>query len=146
MLRGNALAKIDEKGRLKLPKAFRAVLDPAYGKEFFVTSIDGRSVRVYPMESYAQFEERLIRASTLQPLVTRLRSALNWYGQRATMDGQGRILIHPMVRESADIVGEVAVLGQQNYLEVWNRAAIEAQFTDNPLTEDELRELASLGF
>lgn len=146
MLRGNALAKVDDKGRLKIPASFRAVLDPTYGKECFVTSIDGQSVRLYPMETYAQLEERLIQASTVQPLVTRLRNALNYYGQRATTDGQGRVLIHPMLRESAGIVGEVAVLGQQNYLELWNRATIEARLRNNPLTDDDLRELAALGF
>ena len=146
MLRGNALAKVDEKGRLKIPASFRAVLEPTYGKECFVTSIDGHSVRLYPMETYAQLEERLIQASSVQPLVTRLRNALNYYGQRATTDGQGRVLIHPMLRDSAGIVGEVAVLGQQNYLELWNRATIEARLRNNPLTDDDLRELAALGF
>ena len=43
------------------------------------------------------------------------------------MDQQGRILIHPFLRDKAEIDGEVAVLGQQNYLEVWNRARFDEQ-------------------
>ena len=46
MLRGNALAKVDGKGRLKLPSAFRSVLEPRYGREYFVTSLRGDSVRI----------------------------------------------------------------------------------------------------
>lgn len=146
MLRGNALAKVDEKGRLKVPTAFRSVIEPKYGNEFFVTSIRGESARVYPMEVYARLEQRLLGASTLDPAVARLRNSLNYYGQRALMDASGRILIHPLLREKATIDGEVAVLGQQDYLEVWNRSQVEASLERNPLTDEELSGLAALGF
>lgn len=146
MLRGNALAKLDEKGRLKLPTVFRSVIEPKYGNEFFVTSIRGESARIYPMEVYARLEERLLDASMLKPPVVRLRNALNYFGQRSLMDTQGRILIHPLLREKAVIGGDVAVLGQQNYLEIWNRAHFEETLTRHPLTDEDLTELATLGF
>jgi len=146
MLRGNSIAKIDVKGRLKLPSAFRQVIEPKYGNELFVTSIRGESTRIYPMTVYADLEERLLRSSTVEPLVGKLRSALNYFGQRTVMDAQGRVLIHPLLREKTGVEGEVAVLGQQNYLEVWNREAFEQRLFENPLNEDELRQLAQLGF
>jgi len=146
MLRGNALAKVDEKGRLKLPAVYRSVIEPRYGNEFFVTSIRGYSVHLYPMEVYAAVEERLVQASLVEPLVSRLRNAINYYGQTAVMDAQGRILIHPLLREKSGIDGEVAVLGQQNFLEVWNRRAFEDRLEKEPLTDADLRELAALGF
>jgi len=146
MLRGNALAKIDGKGRLKLPAIFRSVIEPKYGNEFFVTSLRGESTRIYPMDVYTRFEERLLQSSSVQPLVTKLRNALNYFGQRAVMDAQGRILIHPLLRDKTRLDGEVAVLGQQDYLEVWNRKDVEESLLNNPLTEDELMELATLGF
>ena len=146
MLRGSALVKLDEKGRLKLPSSFRAVIEPNFGNEFFVTSIRGESARIYPMEVFATLENRLVKSSTVQPLVAKLRNALNYYGQRAVMDGQGRILIHPMLREQASISGEIAILGQQNFLEVWNRKQFEEQLRHDPLTDTNLSELASLGF
>ena len=90
MLRGNALAKVDGKGRLKLPAIFRSVIEPKYGNEFFVTSLRGESARIYPLEVYARFEERLLQSSSVQPLVTKLRNAPNYFGQRAVMDAQGR--------------------------------------------------------
>ncbi len=146
MLRGNSLAKIDEKGRLKLPAAFRSYLEPNIGAEFFVTSIRGDSVRIYPMDVYAGIERKLLESSGLAPSVNRLRNAINYFGQTATMDNQGRILIHPLLRDKARINGEVAVLGQQNYLEIWDRSTFEEQLAREPLTDDDLRELAGLGF
>jgi len=146
MLRGNALAKIDVKGRLKLPATFRSVIEPSFGHEFFVTSIRGESARVYPMQVYAELEERLMRASSVEPLVSKLRNALNYFGQGTAMDAQGRILIHPLLREKTGLRGEVAVLGQQNFLEVWNRAAVAEQMKNDLLSDEELGRLASLGF
>jgi MraZ protein len=146
MLRGNALAKVDEKGRLKLPSSYRSIIEPRYGTEFFVTSLDGKSVHVYPMEVYASIEGRFLGVSKLDPAVTRFRNVLNYFGQTTVMDAQGRILIHPLLRERAAILGEVAVLGQQNYLEIWNREAFEQQLHNDPLTEADRQQLATLGF
>jgi len=146
MLRGNALAKLDGKGRLELPTAFRSVVEPNFGDEFFVTSIRGESARIYPMQVYAELEARLVTASSLEPKISKLRTALNYYGQRVTMDSQGRILIHPLLRESARINGEVSVLGMQNFLEVWNLEAFRKKVVGDPLTDEELRDLAALGF
>lgn len=146
MLRGNGLAKLDGKGRLKLPSNYRSVIEPTYGSEFFVTSLRGESVLVYPMPVYSGIEERLFRASKVEPVVKRLRRAFNYYGQAAAMDAQGRILIHPLLRESAQIQGEVAVIGQLDYLEVWNRNTFEEELREDPLTDADLKELANLGF
>ncbi len=145
MLRGNALAKIDEKGRLKLPAGFRAVLEPTYGREFFVTSLRGESARVYPMEVWLRIEERLSRASALNPSVMRFRNSVNYFGQCSSMDAQGRILIHPLLRTQADLRSDVAVLGQHDYLEVWNRAAFEQRLSSDPLTDADLAALSDLG-
>jgi len=146
MLRGNGLAKLDGKGRLKLPSTYRSVIEPTYGTDFFITSLRGESVLVYPMPVYSGIEERLFRASKVEQVVKRLRRAFNYYGLAATMDGQGRILIHPLLRDSAQIEGEVAVIGQLDYLEVWNRATFEEQLREDPLTDADLKELAALGF
>jgi MraZ protein len=146
MLRGNSLAKVDDKGRLKLPASFRTVIEPKYGKEFFVTSLRGESARIYPLQVYTRLEERLLESSAVQPLVTKLRNSLNFYGQPAVMDSQGRVLIHPLLRKRAEINGEVAVLGQQNYLEVWNLTSFEEWLKQDPLTDEDLKELAAFGF
>lgn len=145
MLRGSSLAKLDEKGRLKLPASFRALLEPKFGTEYFVTSLRGDSVRIYPMEVWLRVEERLARASSLNPSVMRFKNAVNYFGQSSSMDAQGRILIHPLLRERAEVRGEVVVLGQQDFLEVWNRNVFEERLHADPLTDADLGALADLG-
>jgi MraZ protein len=145
MLRGNSLAKLDEKGRLKLPASFRAVLEPKFGSEYFVTSLRGDSVRIYPMDVWLRIEDRLARASSLNPSVMRFKNAVNYFGQSSPMDAQGRVLIHPLLRDSADVRGEVVVLGQQDFLEVWNRTVFEERLHADPLTDADLSALSDLG-
>ena len=146
MLRGNALAKLDDKGRLKLPTSFRSVIEPKYGNEFFVTSIRGDCARIYPMQVYIQLEKQLLKSSNVDPAVTKLRHNLNYFGQSMTMDSQGRVLIHPLLRERAGMDGEVAVLGQQEFLEIWNHRTFEERLKNDPLTDGDLQALAALGF
>ena len=98
-----------------------------------------------PMQVWTRIEERLSRTSSLSPPVMRFKNAVNYYGQCASLDGQGRILIHPLLRDKAGTVGEVAVLGQQEYLEVWNRAAFEERLERDPLTDEDLGILAESG-
>ncbi len=146
MLRGNALAKIDGKGRLKLPAAFRSAIEPQYGNQFFVTSLLGDSARIYPLEVYAKLESLLSQNSKFGSRVHKLSTALNYYGQNQGMDAQGRILIHPLLRRKAGLRGEVTCLGQQNFLEVWDLKRFEERMEANPLTDDDLNALAELGF
>jgi MraZ protein len=94
---------------------------------------------------WLRVEERLARASSLNPSVMRFKNAVNYYGQSTPMDAQGRILIHPLLRERADVRGEVVVLGQQDFLEVWNRTAFEARLQADPLTDADLGALSDLG-
>jgi len=144
MFRGNSLAKIDAKGRLKLPAIFRALIEPKLGKEFFITILRGRSVRVYPMEFWIEFENTLAAMPSMNPTVIKVRNIVNFYGQTAVMDSQGRVLLHPLARSKVGIDGEVAVMGQGNHLAICNRTAFERQLDDDPLTDEDLLNLAEL--
>lgn len=146
MLRGNALAKVDEKGRLKVPSAFRSLIEPSYGHEFFVTSLRGESVLLIPLSVYSGIEQLIRGSKDVEPkTLRRLRRFINYYGQSTTMDSQGRVLIHPLLRESARIDGEVSVIGQLDYLEVWNRVTFEERLRQEPLTDADVEGLSPLG-
>lgn len=144
MLQGNSPAKIDEKGRIKIPTAFRLPLEKQYGREFFVTSISGRFVRLYPMPVWTGILDKLSKVSSFNPAHARFLDAVNYYGSVATMDRQGRVLIHPLLRQKAQMNGEVAVLGNQDHLDVWNRELFERRLEQEPVTESDLREISAL--
>lgn len=145
VLRGNYPAKIDDKSRLKIPTAFRTFVEEHYGPELYVTSIRGDSVRIYPLAVWVELERKLEHAASLDPSRQRFLARVSYFGQVAAIDRQGRVVIHARLREAADMSGEVDVLGQINFLEVWNHERFVARLERDPFTDDDARELAKLG-
>jgi len=145
VLRGNSPAKIDDKGRLKIPNAFRAVIQEEHGREVFVTSLSGDSVRIYPMPVWLDIERKLAQAPSTHPARLKFLDRVNFYGQVGEFDQQGRVLLQPRVRESATMTGEVDVLGKYDYLEVWNHDRFLTKLIREPFTDDDARALADYG-
>jgi MraZ protein len=147
VLRGNCPAKIDEKGRLKVPSAFRAFIEQTYGPQtpLFVTSVSGDCVLVYPMPVWEEKERRLELVPSTLPAKNRYQTRVNYYGQMAELDKQGRVLVHQRVRESAQINGEVDVFGQADHLEIWNHERFVATRLDKPFSEEDGEVLAKYG-
>ncbi len=144
MLRGSSLARIDEKGRLKIPRTFRPILEERYGPDLFVTSLKGEFVRLYPLPVWIEIEKKLARLPSMEPAIGRFLDSVNYFGQMARMDRQGRVLVQPMLRERAEINGEVVVLGQQSYLDVWSHSRFESKLKSDPFTEVDQKVLSSL--
>ena len=145
VLRGNSPAKIDDKGRLKVPNGFRTVIQKDHGSDLFVTSLTGQSVRIYPMPVWLDIERKVAQVPSTNPARQRFLDRVNFYGQVAELDPQGRVLIQPRLRETALMTGEVDVLGQQNFLEVWNHERLVARLLSEPFTDDDAKALSDFG-
>ncbi|MCM3878746.1 MAG: hypothetical protein ND807_01435 [Vicinamibacterales bacterium] len=145
MLRGNSPAKIDDRGRLKIPNGFRSFIEDEHGRAIYVTSVLGDSVRIYPMPVWAAIEQKLSTIPSTHPSRLKFLDRVNFYGQVTEIDSQGRVVIPSRLRESATMVGEVDVFGQMNYLEVWNHERFVAKLQRDPFTDDDARALSDLG-
>ena len=145
MLRGNAPARIDDKGRLKVPNAFRSLLETKYGRELFITSLTGEYVRIYPMPVWLQIEEKLGQMPTTHPSKLRYLDRVNYFGQNAELDVQGRVLIPVRLRDSATMTGDVDVLGQYNYLDVWNHDRFLTKLQRDAYSDEDARALSQFG-
>ena len=145
MLRGNHPARVDEKGRLKIPNGFRVLVEQQYGAELFVTSVSGEYVRIYPMAVWLEIERRLAEVPSANPSKQRFLDRVNFFGQTVTMDKQGRVVLPQLLRESAAMAGDVSVLGLQNHLEVWNQKRLTERFKKEPFTDDDGRVLSGFG-
>jgi MraZ protein len=139
-LRGSAATRIDDKGRLKVPTSFRGVIQSHQGPEVFVTSLTGECVRIYPMQTWLDIEQKLSRMPNNHPSRLKFLDRINYFGQASELDGQGRVVIPAHLRESASIVGDVRVFGRIDYLEVWNEERFVQKLHREPwLDEDGLR-------
>jgi MraZ protein len=144
MLRGNIPARVDEKGRLKLPTDFKRWFDEVYGSQFYITSKDGESAEIWPLKEWEKVEAALASAPS-SGAKQRFLNVTNYYGQVAEVDSQGRLLMPQLLREKANLKGDVAVLGQNVKLVVINDERAQAKIDAAPVTEGDLDSLAIPG-
>ena len=144
-LRGSAPARIDEKGRLKIPTIFRGLIHDQHGPDLFVTSLTGECVRIYPMPVWLHLERKLSEMPASHPARLKFLDRVNYYGQSGEFDTQGRVLVPGFLRDSASIVGDVRVFGRLDYLEVWNEELFAQKLRREPWTEEDALRLAEHG-
>jgi MraZ protein len=144
MFRGNHPAKVDEKGRLKLPAAFKQLLDAASVTQFYITSTDGKSAEIWPLPEWEKREEQLADSSTLDDAVQKYLDLTSYYGQQVEMDNQARVLLPHILRGTATLDAEVTVFGKLNYLEVRNREIFEQELPAKEMTAENRQSLAEI--
>jgi MraZ protein len=145
VFRGNAPARIDDKGRLKVPTTFKSLLESKYGRELFLTSLSGEYVRIYPMPVWLELEEKLGRMPSTHPSRLRFLDRVSYFGQAGELDAQGRVIVPVRLREAATMSGDVDVLGQYNCLDVWNHERLLTKLQRDAYTDDDARALAEFG-
>jgi MraZ protein len=143
MFRGSHITRVDEKGRLKLPAEFKRQIDEEYGGQFYITSRDGRVAEIHPMREWEEFEKKLAGVPTFNPAKQKLLKWINYFGQLAEMDGQGRVLLPQTLREKASLMAEVVVYGCEGHLKVENHDQYEQDM--QPMTLDDNIELSKVG-
>lgn len=144
MFRGNHPAKVDEKGRLKLPAAFKQLVDAANVTQFYVTSTDGKYAEIWPLPEWEKREAQLADSSTMDDAVRKYLNLTSYYGQQVEMDNQARLLLPQILRSSAKLDAEVTVFGMRTYLEVHNREIFERNLQSNEFTAEDRKAMAAI--
>ena len=145
MFRGSAPAKIDDKGRLKVPTGFRRSLEERYGRDVFITSVVGDSVLVYPLAVWEVHEEKLAALPSTDRTKRRYLERVSYFGQQGTLDKQGRVVVPQLLRDRSEMHGEVVVSGRLDHLEVWNLERLQKRFDDQPFSDEDFEYLAERG-
>ncbi len=143
-LRGNCPAKVDEKGRLKIPAVFLEALKE-FGNQFYITSTSGETARIYPLTVWSKIEDRLEKVPSTNRARSKFLMRTSYYGQVVEVDGQGRVLLPAVLREAAQTKGDVDVLGKLDYLEVMNHTRMVDQLKNDPYTDEDDKALEDLG-
>jgi MraZ protein len=142
--RGSAPARLDEKGRLKVPSLFRQQIEEAFGAEMFVTSLHGREVLLYPLPVWHSLEEKLAALPAIHRAKKKFLERVNYYGQNASLDGQGRVLIPQILRDAAKLPPDVVVTGNIDHLVVSDRGALASKLAGEDFTPEDYDELSKL--
>jgi MraZ protein len=136
-LRGSAPARVEDKGRLKIPTVFRGVIQDQHGPDVFITSLTGDCVRIYPMPVWLEIERKLSEMPSTHPTRVKFLDRVNYFGVPGELDSQGRIVIPPHLRESASMHGDVRVFGRIDHVEVWNEERFAQKLQRESWTDED---------
>ena len=144
MFRGNNPAKVDDKGRLKIPSAFKALLDAANVTELYITSTDGRKAEIWPLPEWEKREKLLADESSMNDSVEKYLNLTSYYGQQVEMDSQSRVVLPQKLRDRGKLDAEVVVLGKLVYLEVQNEKEFELSLGAYEMTAEDRKSVAAI--
>ncbi|HEX9150329.1 MAG TPA: division/cell wall cluster transcriptional repressor MraZ, partial [Thermoanaerobaculia bacterium] len=117
-------------------------IDDAFGPELFVTSVHGRNVLLYPLAIWRALEEKLAALPAVHRAKNKFLERVNYYGQDASLDGQGRVLIPQILRDAVKLPADVVVTGNIDHLVVSDRGALEGRLTTEDFTDEDYDELS----
>jgi MraZ protein len=129
---------------LKIPSGFKTLLDAANVTQFYITSTDGKSAQIWPLQEWEKQEKMLAEYSTLDDAVEKYLNLTSYYGQQVEMDSQSRVVIPQILRDKAKLDAEVVVLGKLVFLEVQNEKEFEMRLPSLEMTADERRAVAAI--
>jgi MraZ protein len=146
VFRGRYEHAIDGKGRTSLPARYREAMAELADSILVATTSDDGCLRAYPLQAWREFEEKLSSKPSMDARVRRLIRHYVGNAQECPVDGMGRVLIPPSLREYAGIKKEAVFVGQIRFIEIWSKDRWEkAQGEVLQLLPSDLKALADLG-
>jgi MraZ protein len=119
VFKGTYRHRIDPKGRLPVPAAFRRQLLAQGATAMVATPLD-QCIAVYPPSEWARLEGQLRAMPAFSRQVKALTRLLASRAQDLDLDVQGRILLSPTLRQAASLAGDVLIVGVLDRFEIWN--------------------------
>ncbi|AUN95643.1 division/cell wall cluster transcriptional repressor MraZ [Pseudazoarcus pumilus] len=126
MFQGAAALSVDAKGRMAIPARHRDALVPD-GAPLVITAHPHRCLLVYPQEAWEPISRQIAAMPGLDPRTATLKRLLVGFAQAETLDGAGRVLIAPSLRQWAGLDKQVWLVGQGSHFELWSEAGWLAQ-------------------
>ena len=125
VFRGVTQLALDAKGRLAIPGKHRAALTGSAEnseRTLIVTADPSRCLLVYPRATWEPLQARLMGLSSFNVEIRSLQRLLVGHADEVEMDGTGRILVPPALRQYAALEHHVVLVGQGNKFELWDDA------------------------
>jgi len=143
MFRGVQTASVDAKYRLKFPALARKRLDEEYSSsDVFITSLNGKDVKIFPLKEWETVESRLSEKSDHGKQKNDLLFLANHFGADESLDNQGRILVPGTLREGSGMRGEVKMVWQSNHILVLSAERYQEKLAQTTTVDESVVELA----
>lgn len=127
MFQGAAPLNLDAKGRMAVPAKHRDALLAAGAGRLVLTAHPHRCLLLYPQTAWEPIRAQVLAAPSLQIESAMVRRLLVGFAEELELDGSGRLLISPALRQYAGLEKEIWLVGQGSHFEVWSEAGWRAQ-------------------
>lgn len=142
--RGSYIATIDDRGRVKIPAKYLSALEQGFGREVYLTSLNGDHVLFYPMAVWQEIERKIAAIPMRDPEMEEFVSRSSYWGTESEIDSKGRILIPADLRAASRLQGELLLLGKIDYLVIWNKEIFETRYMGGQFGDDKLHRVSRL--
>jgi len=142
--RGSYIAKIDDRGRFKIPAKYLSTLEPDFGREVYLTSVNGDHALFYPMKVWQEIERKIAAIPMRDPDMEEFVSRISYWGTETEIDSKGRILIPPDLRAASKLADSLLVLGKIDHLVIWNKELFEARYLSGQFSDDKMHNVSRL--
>ena len=122
MFRGANKLTLDVKGRLVMPTRYRDRLQELCGGKLVITVDRDQCLLIYPLPDWEEIERKLMRLSSFDPLTRRLQRLMVGNATDLELDGHGRLLLPPKLREFGLLTRDAMLIGQGLDFELWDEA------------------------
>ena len=122
MFRGVSHLALDSKGRLAVPAKHREALAADSSGRVILTADPSQCLLVYPLAEWEPIQKRLMALSSFSERIRGLQRLLVGHADDVELDGAGRILVPPALRQYAALDKRVVLVGQGNKFELWDEA------------------------
>lgn len=116
MLRGSATAILDKKGRIALPAAFRKAIEETYGRDVFVTTLDRKTVSIYPLEEWDKIQDKTREMFSNSPEFGEFFRFVHTLGTLEKIDKRGKVPINKHLRNAIRLLGEIVIKWEEDHL------------------------------
>lgn len=120
MFRGANKVTLDAKGRMVMPNRYRERLQERCEGRLIVTVDRDQCLLVYPLPDWEEIERKLMRLPTLNEQARRLQRLMVGHATDVELDGHGRVLLPPKLREFAQLDRNAVLIGQGSRFEIWD--------------------------
>ena len=124
MFQGASSLSLDTKGRLSVPTRHRDVLSATAAGQLTITRHPQGCLMLFPRPEWEKFRQRIVE----------LPMSAQWWkriflgnAMDVEMDGTGRVLVSPELRQATGIVKDTMLLGMGSYFELWDKVTYDAQ-------------------
>jgi MraZ protein len=140
-------ARVDEKGRLKLPVGFQEFVNGLPEKKLFVTSLDRRIGQIYPIKIWRENKDFLYEYRDNPKAAKRIAFNAQDLGADSEMDNQGRVLLPPEMRRELGIENQtVRLFAYKGRIQILSEALYEEQKKQSAASaEEDLETLEGAG-